>query len=84
VTKSVRAGADEVEKVSGAINEAMSDLARITMEIQSGIGEISRGAADINRTMDSSKTLSADNAEAIEALRAQMGNFKVDEGREAG
>jgi methyl-accepting chemotaxis protein len=82
VTKAVRTGADEVEKVSGAINDAMSELSRITMEIQAGIGEISRGAADINRTMESSKSLSADNAEAIEALRSQMGKFKVDEDRE--
>jgi methyl-accepting chemotaxis protein len=77
VTKAVRTGADEVERVSGAINEAMSELSRITMEIQAGIGEISRGAMDINKTMDSSKALSGKNAGAIEALRSQVGRFKV-------
>ena len=80
VTRAVSMGSDEVEKVSESINEAMAELSRITMEIQAGIREISLGASDINKTMDAAKSLSRDNAGAIEELRSQVSTFKVREG----
>jgi methyl-accepting chemotaxis protein len=79
VTQAVREGSDEVERGSGAIGDAMLELARVTVEIRDGMAEISRGAADINAAVASVKGLSADNSDSVEVLRAQVGRFRTRE-----
>lgn len=73
----VKTGSGAMRDDADTVRDETAALERLSAELSAGMTEMAAGVAEINTAMTGVSDLGRGNREAIEALRAEVGRFKI-------